>query len=672
MTDVARDAGGRHRVFSMEAHHLRSLLLLLGIFVLFYFSALSDFSLAIDDEYGAVRETADIWAGQGRWLNYLIEHFITPQPVVVFFPLFAFGLGCSLAFLLLAHALRLGLDDARTYLLFAVFCAFPTVPHIANFSTNLLGLGVGIAAICAALLLYANGWLMVQKPGSVSRLRLLRHFLVQVALVAIATGGYQTMVLTALVGYLGLMMYLSPETRLLSGRWWALHLWAAAVVLGGALLSEAVGYLLRTALNIPMVYVDTFLKPQLLLDDPLQVMGETLKSVRGVYTGSAETYGYTLLAIPAIIVLGLAGLMARPTTTGRNSIHVMVQALAILLIPFLLNLLTGGWMPQRSLLAVPLAISLMAALAVFSHLRFIRVTGMIVVAILAIQSLYVFSALQSGKRIQFQHDMMITSEIYRRAAEKIPDFDSTRTYEMDVYGGLAHSPHYPIPRSSTLGASMLNWDAGSPGRTVALMKVLGYPNFKVVSGESRQRTIRAMMAMPTWPHPDAVAFKNGVLVVKFADRPSKYHQPLVNQSMSVLKAGPFWSMDFLSPLVQARNVDILNKDASSMGLSAGNDAQVLFSTGQVEAMDRCLVLELGMNIKAASPDTAQLYYAPKGKDFMETNSVSAAVRGGNDNARVIFTATSSSGFSDRLRLDPVVTQQASVLSDASLKCLMER
>ncbi len=498
MIDLPPDPGDRHSLFALENRHLRSILMLLTIFVLFYFSALSDFSLGVDDEYGAVRETANIWAGQGRWLNYLIERFFTPQPVVLFFPLFAFGLGLSVAFLLLARALRLNLDDPRTYLVFAVFCAFPTLPHMTNFPPNLMGVSVGMAAICASLLLFSNNQLLADKLGSISPLRRFRDFMAQVILIAIATGGYQSMVLTAVVGYLVLMMYLSPGTRFLSGRWWELHLWTAAVTLGGALLSEAAGHLLREVLNIQVTYVDSFLQPQLLLNEPLQVLRKTMKSVWGVYSGSADTYGYTILAIPTTVVLGLVGLLARPTTSRLNLIHVLVQALAILLIPFLLNPLAGGAMPLRSLLAVPLAISVMALLAVFSQMRFIRVTGMIVVVILALQSLYVFSALQSGKRLQFQQDVMTSFEIYRRAAEKIPDFDSSRIYEMDVYGGLANSAFYPVPGSSTLGASILNWDKGNPRRAVALMRVLGYPNFKVLSSQNRRKNIRVMMAMPTW------------------------------------------------------------------------------------------------------------------------------------------------------------------------------
>lgn len=512
----------------------------------------------------------------------------------------------------------------------------------------------------------------MQKLADVPRSHLVRHFLLQVALVAIATGGYQSMLLAALVGYLGLVMYLCPETRLLSRRWWELHCWIAAVTVGGALLSEAAGHLLRSLLDIPMMYVDSFVQPRLLLDEPLLVLGNTLRAMVGVYAGSVATYGYTILPIPATIVLGLAALLARPTTTGRNFPYVLFQALAILIIPFLLNLLAGGAMPLRSLLAVPLAISLMAALAIFSDLRAIRFTGAVVVAILAIQSLYIFSALQSGKQMQFQHDVIVTSEIYRRAAEKIPDFDIARSYELDVYGGLPNSRLYPVPAGSTLGASILGWDSGNPGRTAALARVLGYPNFKVVSNEKRRENILAMMGMPTWPDPDAVAFNDGVVMVKFSDNPSKAHKALVNQSKSLLEAEPFWKMDFRTPQLRTIHVDITSVEASSLALSAGNDPQVIFSTGKVELMERCLVLELGARIRAANKDTAQLFFRrPNGERFTSRDSVSASVRGGGENSRVIFVASSNSGFGDFLRLDPT-TQQASEISDVSLKCLIER
>src|SRR6478736_2322643 len=92
------------KIFSIEPPAAFALLLLLGVFVLFYFSALSSFALSIDDEVGAVRTDPGVWASQGRWLLYLLELRIIPQPILTFFPLFIFGLYCSAGYLLVAKA----------------------------------------------------------------------------------------------------------------------------------------------------------------------------------------------------------------------------------------------------------------------------------------------------------------------------------------------------------------------------------------------------------------------------------------------------------------------------------------------------------------------------------------------------------------------------------------
>ncbi len=57
---------------------------LLGAMLYSYF--LTNFSFSIDDEFAALRHDPAVWVGQGRWLVYLVEKYVLPQPAVPFAP----------------------------------------------------------------------------------------------------------------------------------------------------------------------------------------------------------------------------------------------------------------------------------------------------------------------------------------------------------------------------------------------------------------------------------------------------------------------------------------------------------------------------------------------------------------------------------------------------------
>ncbi len=650
----------------------RALLLLMGVFVLFYFSALSGFSLSIDDELNAVNSDPVAWASQGRWLLYLINSFVIPQPTLVFFPLFFFGICCSVGYLFIAKAHHIGLNDFRTYLLFVLFCGFPTIFHMTNFAANTVGRGIGLVASSTAAYLFALDLDRAAAEGAASRWKV-GSFLGQAALIAIAIGAYQSVVLFAFATYLGLVLHRMVTLPTIPLRAWvAWHAWIAAVLVSSALLSEIAGYSLRVALGVSLAYVGDFLRPELLVSDPAGVFRRSFESMWRVYAGSAQAFGYSYVAIPALILVGLAALAvqaSRPTKWWP--IVPALYSFGVLASPFVLNLLTGGLLPLRSLLGVPYAVFLVATFAVFSRSSSIRSVGLVLTAAVALQSLYAFSALQSAKRLQFDRDQELAFEIYKRAVGQIENFDRAKSYELDVYGGLDFPSIYPIPPTSTFGASFFGWDGGNPRRVVAVMEVLGYPNFIMVSRENRQRTVPEMLSMPVWPHPESVKFSKGVILVKLGDRPSRAYSAAIQQVGTRSTAGVFWRLNPLSKELRVANARIQEKTATQLSLSAGRDVQLAFVTGKPVVLRSCKLLEITGAVQVSVADSVQLFFRTSGElRFSEQSSSAIDIGVSGATSRIRFVVPSVHGFEDSFRLDPVRVEQASKVSELALRCLV--
>lgn len=660
-----------YRILGAEPHPMLALLLLLGIFTLFYFSALSGFALSIDDEMGAVRTSPDVWARHGRWLMYLLELRVIPQPTLAFFPLFVFGLCCSIGYLLVARAHGMGLADGRTYLLFLIFSAFPTLFHIINFAGNLVGLGIGILACCTAIHLFARDGARAMDGRHAGRKALLGSFALQSVLVAIGIGAYQSLVLFALAGYLGITLHQMVVRQMPWRGWLARNAWTAAVLAVATALSEAAGFSLRRMLGAPLTHVSNFFRPGLLLEDPAKVVLRTLESIGELYGGEASAYGYMFLAIPALILAGLTGLAVSATWQAPRRLALAVlQGAAVLAAPFLLNLATGGSpLPLRTMLGVPIAIWSIVLLGALSPRKPIRIVTLILAAVVAMQSLYSFSALQSARQLQFDRDRQLAADIYFRAVEKIPGFDPSRRYPIAVFGYPPSSTVYPIPRGSTFGASFFEWSHGRTTRSVALLQALGYPGFSAAD-ESDPALALDMLAMPVWPNPESIRFTRGILLVKLGDTPNEVYQASMARAIADVQADPFWRMDQSFAGLEVSHA-VMTRDETGIALSAGRDVQIAIVTGAGEQLRSCQVLRVSGAVHAGQPDVAELFYLPLGTTaFSGLHRARAAVGPQNPTGRVDFVITSTQGFEDRLRFDPVNGEQASRVSDLAVSCVV--
>lgn len=120
------------------------------------------------------------------------------------------------------------------------------------------------------------------------------------------------------------------------------------------------------------------------------------------------------------------------------------------------------------------------------------------------------------------------------------------------------------------------------------------------------------------------------------------------------------------------HADAIRTADSVLNIGGGKDVQVLFSSGQPPIPNDCSLLQVQALIESKKNEEAQLFYIPLGTgNFNETNSQKTRVSAGNP-ITIKFIISSTSGFEDRFRLDPVNGPGPVKMSKLELQCLSLR
>jgi hypothetical protein len=441
-----------------HAGFLRALGILLLIFAAFYAVKLATPSLAIDDEMAVFRDKADYWIGQGRWMTYLVERYALPQPVLPFLPTALFGLLLSIAYLILLSGAGIAADRIEAYLAFPLFCAFPTWFFLVEFQANTPTTAVGVLTAAASAYWFERVIDAQPRRGS-SSWHNLPQLVAAIIFAAAAMGVYQSMTLLLVVLGLAMIAFkaLSDEDRK-AARVFADAI-LLAIVLGLALLAYgAVLAAFRAVMHVPPDYIDTFVRPELLLADPKDVLRRTYVTLWRVYTGAHQVYGAYAFAYGPIVLLGLAALGFTPQLRGRPGVRALLVAILVVmvLVPFAIHPISNGWLPFRALVGVPGVMWFCALVALTVPLRWLPRAALVVVGLALLQTLYVGNLQRGANALVRQHDALVGAALYARIAEVAPDFDRHRaTGSSSTAHGRSRRPirtstrPLPAPRSSS-------------------------------------------------------------------------------------------------------------------------------------------------------------------------------------------------------------------------------
>ncbi len=134
-----------------------------------------------------------------------------------------------------------------------------------------------------------------------------------------------------------------------------------------------------------------------------------------------------------------------------------------------------------------------------------------------------------------------------------------------------------------------------------------------------------------------------------------------------IEASPFF---VLTPGVDHVRLVNMELDRSAQyAFQSKIDPMLIFTTGRSAEMSRCATLIFSVNIQVPQAQLAQLFYLPKGsKAYAQEASVSITVEPSAQSQRVVFRATSPTGFEDEIRFDPVTDALNFRVRDVQMSC----
>lgn len=487
---------------------------------------LSVYSPSIDDEMGALRNNPEVWIGQGRWFVYLVERFLFPQPAIPFAPfiLLCACLAISYAFITKLHDLR---ESWKTFICFPVFCSYPVWWFISEFYSNIPSLALGFLFTTFAVYLTFRHYSLDKKLSIPS----IKSSLLTAVLLASAIGAYQSLILLYLTLGLGIIItkiaqsdqsFNIPVTKIFLK---LLHV--ALTGSAGVVLYGIINYFAQALSGVHSEYLNNFLDLNKLITSPLVVIDSVFTEQVKIFTGSKSIFGASA-ATAALLLFGSSLTLLRSPKPARTVSLFILWGL-LLTTPFLMHFLSGSnGMPMRTMITLSYVTWLMAILIVSEKTKTLSILGSIVVMIYVLQIFGVTSQYIASATITQSHDRLLAADIYRRIAEIDSNFDRENTIEIDVYGHKEVASPYATGATSTIQASFFDWDGGNLTRMTSYMKLMGYPNIKMVNPQNRKLLTPIFQKMPVWPAKGSVIKVDDRYLIRLSKNPDPDHMKTDN------------------------------------------------------------------------------------------------------------------------------------------------
>ncbi|QDT43048.1 hypothetical protein Pan241w_31450 [Gimesia alba] len=502
-----------------KEHHWLSYLLVL-CFASFAYE-LFNFTLSVDEEFYAERSSpllSDEWVRQGRWSMYLLSHLYPVNPIVPFAPLF-FTLVCSaLAFSLVVRLFSSN-RTINDFWAAPLFIACPTLYYVYSFNT--LNFGIGIGFLASALAIY----LFTHRQG-------ISGWLIPALLIAFSIGIYQ-----AFLPWIFVLFCFSTLRLIFESKVTLKEILKAFVSFTALLVSGLVFYYLiskgfRVALKLnSQDYIDGFVKYELSLNYLLQTFKQTIYSMKNHYLGKNDIYDQNVSSLFLLFFITLFSLIFQVLKTKQplsTKISGLLIVIFILAAPFSLNLISGGVMPTRALLAVPLVLSGFVFLSLSAPSIILRLVIILLVCATTFQFITINNRFAFADYISWQADRTLSIRILNRLDE-LDYGQEEKSTSKRVYAlvGNISRPKYPlIVERQTIGASFYNWDQGNVHRVLSLMRSMGIDEYEPATLEQQRSIMKFADTMPIWPQAGSVALKNGVSIVKLGNYTNSQLVPL--------------------------------------------------------------------------------------------------------------------------------------------------
>jgi hypothetical protein len=464
-------------------------------------------NLTIDEEMRAFRpaDRESLYLSHGRWGLYLLDRFLLPFPIIAFVPLFI-ALVCHVsAILLLLHCW--GVDaQADRFAAGALGVAFPGMAYFHAFSLSNYAIGIGL--LCCALSLF----IFTRTNGHA------RNLAVFPAVFAFSIYQGFTVVLAAVY-----LVWIIASAIRNGGREPALSKLAGIALVGAAAFAA---YFLINALCLDLTgtlatYADRILRFDYLRENASAVIERTLATASDVYLGSGTVYAVEIRALGFLVAVSLCGAAAavlRSSLQVARRIFVILLLVLLLLLPFVVGLFTGGNIPVRFMVALPVVISGLVAVGMRVRSRSYRLIMGLGAGWCVFQFVVSINYLNSSSHLALQADRLLASHVISRIEEARVAAGLRDLKYLEVVGYRERPASPLMPKADTFGASFFEWDHGHAARIVYFFRALGYYNgAEAMPMERRGRLFEVAGAMPRWPAPGSVRIDHDAAIVKFGD-----------------------------------------------------------------------------------------------------------------------------------------------------------
>jgi hypothetical protein len=203
-----------------------------------------------------------------------------------------------------------------------------------------------------------------------------------------------------------------------------------------------------------------------------------------------------------------------------NSAVKVLLLFGFLISPIAFGLLLKIPAPVRSIVSLPLVVWFIVWMAQRLIKRLILARGM--VAILAcglINLFYVISYRASSNQLIQAHDLGVAEAIALECARQVPGFTykASSRYFLSLHGKLHFQNIFGPTADSDTEVSIFEIEYVRPLRVIALLRILGLADFRLVPQEEEPRLEPYFAAMPCWPSPGAVKLVGNVVLLKLGE-----------------------------------------------------------------------------------------------------------------------------------------------------------
>ncbi|PBP98182.1 glucosyltransferase domain-containing protein [Pseudomonas congelans] len=514
--------GINRKILDLKTHIAKQQFSKKEFFILLFLSTLlnsyfiTNLSLSIDDEMGALRTNPEVWISQGRWAVYLIERFLLPLPAIPFLPYLILDVALTLSYMLMTR-IHGGVPSWKSYLTFPVFCSFPTWWLISEFSSNVpaVAMGLFLTVLSASISTPVD----TVKNNKNSKFKTLAIC----SMLAIAIASYQSLILLYLTMGLGIMLTRTLSTPQ-SMNYWVLrngvrYLFLAA---GGMAIYYLLNKIFQDISGSYSAYLNNFLNLDRIIENPLSAFRQIVSEAGRVYFGSPYYFGASIGLAPLILLVST--LTTLNTAAAKNKLITIFIWLLVLATPFLLHVLAGAnGVPMRTMISLAYVAWLMTFVLLTTAQGFSAAVCAPLVIVYSMQLLNLNSQYIASATLTQKHDELLAADIYRKIGEIDKDFSADSPVKIDFYGHKKFETIYAKAWTSTMQASFFDWDNGNISRILSYLKIQGYPNLYAADDNTRKTLKPVFMSMPAWPAPGSVIKINDTYLVKLGNEADPAH-----------------------------------------------------------------------------------------------------------------------------------------------------